>query len=223
MGTNETPLVPFRPLRLCYFAIYHRVDDDAFKIAAETWAPIMMQTVGFNAERDILLLREAGSETKFKKVWREIHEETLRKRAIVIEGHLFTHASKGDETDGLEFRDDDENDGTLSRSEMANLQQLPWHPSFGLLTLEGCLTGVREGILGDRGWCPAEEFAKRQKVTTFGQLGKATFSTKLERFEPVEFDDETIISDRLFLQAYNKGINNPLGDGTRIPPMKFNP
>jgi hypothetical protein len=219
---DKHPAFPSRVERLLYFTIYYEVPNRAFQIAAETWAPIMMKDVGFNPKRDILLMLPVTTEGDFKAAWKKIADRCRNDAAVVIEGHLFTHASwLGLRRTGLEFKKDGVDDATVTEAEIKALEPLNWHPSFGKLTLEGCNTGEKSV----RGWCPAEAFAKRQGVTTEGQAGWGYFSSTLMVYtEIAQSPAKEVLSDRIYLWAYNRGVrNNIVGDGTRMPGILYHP
>jgi len=202
-----------------YFAIYYKEEDDAFKLAANTWKNNIMS----NKNKDIhfFIDKEVETENDFKNAWKVLYKEATDKNMIVLEGRIFSHASKTDETetDGLEFAPDLTNQAigsTLEYEEIKNLEVLPWSKS-GQLILHGCNTGLERG-----GWSPAQIFCNSQNVTTIGQAGYAYFSEK--DIEYIEFNGLSQ-GESLFLWAYERRKNAflLLGSGEKIPGNKFTP
>ena len=194
-----------------YFAIYYEVPDGAFFRAAQTWES---EILGGVCRPDTLLVEEsARTETDFKNAWARIRDRANKTGMPVIQGQVFSHASKGESMDGLEFKPSDEDDGTLSQAEIMSLPVLPWAKD-GLLTLAGC----NSGLVGTRGWAPARVFALTQKVTTIGQSGYAYFSTSKDRYVKISPGSQTI-----YLWAYKRGQNGMLSFGGRMPGVSFDP
>lgn len=194
-----------------YFAIYYEVPDNAFYRAAQTWE---MEVLGGASQSDAPMMEEGvRTETDFKNAWARIREQARKTGMPVIQGHVFSHASKGDSADGLEFKGSDVDDGTLTQAEIMSLPALPWADD-GLLTLAGC----NSGLLGTRGWAPARVFAQTQKVTTIGQSGYAYFSTSKDRYVKITPGSQTV-----YLWAYKRASNGMLGWGGRMPGVSFDP
>jgi hypothetical protein len=161
---------------------------------------------------DILTLEEGvRSKSDFKKAWNQVYEQARKRGLPVIEGQVFSHASKGDDEDGLEFKPTDDDGGTLTQGDIVSLAKLPW-AGDGLLTLAGCNTG----LLGTRGWAPAQVFANSQGVTTVGQTGYAYFSKARDRYERIDRGSQNV-----YLWAYKRGQNAMLGFGARLPGKTF--
>lgn len=205
-----------------YFAIYYPVEDDAFKRAAETWRREVEQRPSYHKGIDVIMIEEAGTEKQFEKAWRKIAERSNENSgakgverdlpgAKVVEGHLFTHASKQtDDWDGLEFPDAPEGkrgERTVTRKEIAEYPVLDWAQD-GFLVLHGCNTGLK----GKRKWTPAQAFADRQKVKTFGQSGYAYFSQKGWMWERIDKE-----SPEVYLWAYKHRKNVLPGGGIPLP------
>lgn len=203
------------------FTIYYwnedRDPDHSFYRAAMTWKRDVLSRFP-NA---LFLERPVTTETDFKTAWVAI-SETLQaqkrendKRYLVSEGHVFSHASKDDgETDGLEFPGNDQDDGTLTQTEILNLPVLDWHPHRGLLTLAGCNTG----LAGTRGWAPAQAFADGQGVRAQGQAGYAYFSELRHTYREISSGSKSV-----YLWAYRRGRNGVLGNGARMAAQVFAP
>lgn len=133
----------------------------------------------------------------------------------VIEGRLFTHASKQlDGRDGLEFKSNKTDNGTLTREEITSLPKLNWDEQNGLLVLHGCNTG----LIGGRSWAPAQEFAKSQKIKTEGQSGFSYFSQSDKQY--IEIYQENI---EVYLWAFKRGRNTSWlsGDGKRMDGITY--
>ncbi|MFO1359392.1 hypothetical protein [Plasticicumulans sp.] len=196
-----------------FFSIYYRVADHAFKRAAATWKAAIGKQFAFDPINDIYLEQEVVTETQFKAAWDTIAVYALDHNCEVWAGHLLTHASKDTNDDGLEFKKDDGDDGTLKRHEIMALPILPWS-KYGALILGGCNTGLS----GKRGWTPAQVFAQQQRIITLGQTGYAYFSNAWNDYSESSPSDTSIC-----LWAYARGKNGKLGNGNRLPGSIFLP
>jgi len=198
-----------------YFAIYYRVPDNAFKRAAETWKRKVEQYASYRKDVDIIILKEVKTETDFRRAWKEVYAKNASVGGIVIEGQLFTHASKDDGgPNGLEFRSSRTDDGTLTKGEITSLPRLNWDDQNGLLVLTGCNTGLIE----KRGWTPAREFARSHRVRTVGQPGYAYFSQNDKKY--VEINSA---STQVYLWAYKRRKNGLFGDGSKMGGISYHP
>jgi hypothetical protein len=204
---TQTETVKMYLLRRIYFAIYYDVADNAFKRAADTW---IAENVGQQSGSEVVLMKPVKTEADFRDSWAAVAQEAQLPGRGVMEGHLFTHASKGDTEDGLEFIRQ-QPDGTLGQSELALLPKLNWETE-GRLVLHGCNTGLK----GTRGWAPAEELAKGQGVKTVGQSGYSYFSRDSSRY--LEID---AASGKVYLWAYRRGKNGALGDGLQMQGVEY--
>jgi hypothetical protein len=145
----------------------------------------------------------------FLSAWNSIAQEVESQKSVVLaaKGHMYTHASGPIEhwigDDGLEFAGEK---GVLTQQDIAGLAKIKWG-FYGSLQLYGCNTGVSSL----RGWCPAQEFADRQEIRVSGEMGWAYFSRQEDKYEPTEGTDRNI-----YLHAYRRGKNDPLGDGGSI-------
>lgn len=198
------------PTELC-FAIYYKVPDRAFERAADTW---VSQECGTR-----LTLREGvTTEADFKRAWQAVALRAAAANAQVVLGQVFSHASKGGNEDGLEFKPGDGDDGTLSQAEIQALPVLPW-AAGGKLILSGC----NSGLAGKRGWAPAGVFAKRQGVPTTGLAGYGYFSSDKAKYVQIKPADAAI-----YMWAYKRGQNagawdNVFGSGERMAGIEFKP
>lgn len=190
-----------------FFTIYYRVDDNAFKLAAQTWEKDVKAQDNFVAGVDTFYSREIYTENDFRIAWKEIGDKAKTGGLQVWAGHILTHASKQtDSNDGLEFHSEGD-DGTLKQDEIMSLTKLPW-ADYGYLILGGCNTG----LAGQRGWTPAAAFAHSQGVPTLGQKGFAYFSEAWTTYDEKEADDVTVC-----LWAYDRARNaSGSGSGGRI-------
>jgi hypothetical protein len=199
-----------------YFAIYYQVDDEAFKRAAESWKSDIKALSEISDDK-LFIMHEVKTETDFKDAWRDIYSTTKKKIGStgIVQGRIFSHSSKGSDQDGLEFKSEKKggNDGTLTKKEIALLDKLPWDSKTGHLILHGCNTG----LVMERGWCPAQEFANRQGIRTTGQQGYAYFSKLWDQHE------EIATEGAVYLWAYERRKNGILGDGTRMEGLVFSP
>ena len=198
-----------------FFAIYYDPpdDDDAFKRAATYWQK-RLQIHGEASAHDPFIMRPVTFERGFKLAWSHIAATAKNKGMEVAGGQIFSHASKQENgEDGLEFRgSSDPADGqTLKGEEIDQLEKLPWSTD-GFLILSGCNTG----LVKKRGWAPARRFAKAQGVATLGLPGYGYFSKKWERYKETTARDQEI-----YLWAYRRGRNSPLGGGHRMPGVVF--
>ncbi|WAS96595.1 hypothetical protein [Nannocystis punicea] len=205
-----------RPIYV-YFAIFFVVGDRAFERAAATWERAVKASPEFLAGRDRFIPPIAVStETDFKTAWTQILTISKEPYHVIKEGRIFSHASKGDRQDGLEFEAGGGNDGTTNRVELQSLQRLNWATDASL-HLHSC----NSGIVGGRGWSPAQVLAASQRVTVYGQTGYAYFSTNKDRY--VRIDDR---STDVYLWAYRRRLNAPLlvfGDDQSMPAANFPP
>jgi len=217
-ATSGSKAVPAAATRL-YFAIYYAVPDNAFKRAAETWAAEVRarDPAARTPGRVEVMLESVSTEADFKAAWQRIADRSHNGSTIAIEGHLLTHASKGSSEDGLEFRRGGGDDGTLTKEDIEDLPAVNWDSGEGRLTLAGCNTGLAE----DRGWTPAEIFAKSQGVPTEGQTGYAYFSDSSSDYD--EIDEDGTTSTTIYLWAFERGKNGAFGDGGRMPGRTFTP
>lgn len=211
-------LVIIRDIRpnFVYFALYYTVPDKAFERAAETWKRQVEALSGFRNDRDEFLMFPVSTEADFNAAWDKVLQQSKNENHFVKEGRVFSHASKGDEQDGLEFKKDAANDGTTSKVELSALPVLNWAQGAKLY-LHGCNTGV----VGERGWAPAEVLSSSQNVAVVGQSGFAYFSTDPDSY--AEIDDK---SKDVYLWAFRRNLNATLyffGDGSRMPEVIFYP
>ncbi len=194
-----------------FFSMHFKVKDNAFKYAAQTWERVVKSRHAFDYSKDEFLSFELSTEGDFKTHWRTVNDRARTGNYAVWAGHLLTHASIQDNhNDGIEFRSDVGEDGTLKSSEIAPLPVLPWRPE-SFLVLAGCNTG-----LSRVGWNPGAAFAQHQKVTTLGQTGYAYFSKKWHDFSSKTNETE------ICLWAYSRGKNSWFGSGGRLAGRVFN-
>lgn len=189
--------------------IYYTVPDKAFERAAR-WA-------AKNNSADVEFVEFIGVKTRqdFINAWHGIHDQAQSNGAKVEFVMTLTHASKGDgDLDGLEFASGPIGSGssTLSRQDIINLPRLPWTDD-GYMYLAAC----NSGNVGERGWDPAQAFFQSQGLWgVAGEKGYAYFSRKAAQYEESGPNDK-----ELYLFAYNRMRNSPLGDGKRIKPTKY--
>ncbi len=67
-------------------------------------------------------------------------------------------------------------------------------------------------------WCPAQAFATRQGVETYGEVGYAYFSDAKTSYVPISPNAKSV-----YLHAYRRGDNGPFDNSSRILPKKFLP
>ncbi|MBL8232575.1 MAG: carboxypeptidase regulatory-like domain-containing protein [Bryobacterales bacterium] len=195
-----------------YFAIYYKVPDGAFRRAAEHWKA-ELKTKPINPGTSKIIMHEVTTAAEFKAAWQDVYNQAQAKGSGVKDGRVFSHASKGEGEDGLEFKGGGGEDGTISKGELQSLPSLPWLPGAQLI-LHGCNTGVAAA----RGWTPAEVLAKSQKVRTVGQAGYAYFSQSYSTY--VEWTNSSTV---VYLWAYKRGKNGMIGGGARMEGKEFLP
>lgn len=190
-----------------YYNNPDRVPDRAFERAAHwDWStdPVAPH---FNVE-----FMGVTTKQDFLNAWNALLSEATVNRVGISSVTVYCHASWDPTTEsGLEFAD--LASGTLTRTELAGLPKLPWVSTDSFIDLVGCNTG--EPLF--RGWSPADVISTTQGVTGFGQKGWAYFSRKDDTYVPAGPSDTEI-----YLAAYRRGLNAPLGDGKKIPAAVFN-
>jgi len=214
VARKTTAVLPSK--RRLFFALYYRVKDHAFKRAAETWEKETRQAFGFVDTQDLFLSIEVFSESEFKAAWNRVQTESRARSAKIVQGQIFSHASKTGEgaQNGLEFKKDTSEDGTIKKNEIESLAPLDWDSNQGYLILSGC----NSGLAGNRNWTPAEVFARTQKVRTLGQSGYAYFSSSRDSY--VEIDAS---SDVVYLWAFKRRRNGWSGSGQKMEGVTFTP
>jgi hypothetical protein len=186
--------------------------DAAFTRAASTWRNSVRVSENFDGGKDIFVEQAVTKEPQFRAAWRGISDQAQFNEKVVWVGNIFSHASINSRDDGLEFGIVS-GDGTITRGDIQHLAHMPWD-SNGYLILSGCNTGV----MGMRGWCPAQEFARSQRVRTLGQTGSASFSTSWNSYTEAQPTSRNIV-----LWAYAKGRNAVFGSGSRMPGIVYSP
>jgi hypothetical protein len=215
---HEQPISLKEYLVCIYYHKPSKSDDKAFQRASNH----CLSQLKLNNCGDNFIFKEyqVTSGQDFKKAWAKIFEELNKNVAKVKEMHVFSHSSKtGGENDGLEFlstrdaRNEVLEDGTISYSEISQLEKLRWSPSANLV-LHGCNTGLR----GTAVQSIADVFAIRQeKCRVHGQKGWAYFSKKEVVYERTSPTDKEI-----YLWAYSRGNNSYVGNiigGDKIPAL----
>jgi hypothetical protein len=199
---------------IMYFAIYYDDHEKAFERAASTWKSEVEKRSTYRKKKDKILLYRIKTESSFTEIWNYIYD--LSKRMPVKEGQLLVHASYDNDPktkDGLEFKADTINDGTLTKQEIGLLPKLYWIKNEGVLYITGCNTSIARD---NPPWSPAEEFCKSQGVTTVGQSGYAYFSKVKSKYIRI---DNT--SQDVYLWAFMRGKNGILGNGSKIDGHTF--
>jgi hypothetical protein len=88
-----------------FFSMFYKTQDDAFRLAAQTWRLSVISQEEFSPAVDGFLEKEVRTEGEFVNAWNSIRTTAQRRRLAVWAGHLLTHASKPDDSSGgLEFR-----------------------------------------------------------------------------------------------------------------------
>lgn len=212
------------PKRLLAFSIYYKVEDRAFERASKTAET--KYTATFSSFRDAgvdcsgrYVSYGVRSKKEFIEAWKKLASEATKENAVILAGHLFTHASKQDDgRDGLEF-DGPDGEATLTNAEIAALPVLPWIKNTdgsksGGLVLHGCNTG----LVGPRKVCLAQVFAKAQGVNVNGQTGYSYFSSSDKHYKTIGAGDATV-----FLFGFHRGRNGLLGSGKRLDMIIYSP
>ena len=178
----------------------------SYRHAAET--QLAKFIFGSNIDKSCILLLGAGSEESFKSSWESLENTD----AIFCQGYIFCPTRNGGDDDGgLAFDDE-----TLDRTEMQNLQVLSWADSEEEEP-QLFIHASNSGVNGDKGWCPASEFAARQDIKVAGQSGDVSFSEDDTTYEPIS-GVQMFIEIPLYLNAYDTN-----GDNTAIPPTVHDP
>ena len=213
---KETDSVHQQPISLKEYliCIYYdkavKGDDKAFQRASNhCLSQLKLKNCG---ENFVFKEYKVTSGQDFKTIWSAIFAELNKNVAKVKEMHVFSHSSKTDGgNDGLEFlstrdaRNEVLEDGTISYSEISQLEKLRWSPDANLV-LHGCNTGLR----GTSVQSIADVFAIRQaKCRVHGQKGWAYFSMKEVVYERTSPTDKEI-----YLWAYSRGNNSYVGNVT---------
>ena len=211
--------VSLKEYLICIY--YHKPsksDDRAFERASKhCLSQLKLKNCGDNF---VFKEYQVTSGQDFKKIWSTIFAELNKNVAKVKEMHVFSHSSKTDGgNDGLEFlstrnaRNEVLEDGTISYSEISELEKLRWSPNANLV-LHGCNTGLR----GTSVQSIADVFAIRQeKCRVHGQKGWAYFSRKEAVYERTSPADKEI-----YLWAFSRGNNSYVGNvigGEKIPAL----
>jgi hypothetical protein len=176
--------------------------DGSFRRAANTEAATYssVQTIGVTTESD------------FVNSWNTV-ATTYQANGDNVSGvTYFGHGGNDDRTgEGeLYFRSSLTANGTLDSGEISALTVLPY-TSDATITLNSCNSGVGQASA-------AQNFANTQGVPTFGTNGYAYFSSVFGIYTPIDANTQ-----RVFLEAYNRGQNSAFGDGTRRGMTEFNP
>jgi hypothetical protein len=205
---SRSRLACFITPRRVYFALYYVVSDNAFRRGADTWAQAVRSWPAWNNRCDMIIKR-FRKEDDFRAAWDLIHQSMANSgmSMSIVEGRVFSHASRWTNNDGIEFEN-----GTFDRSDIRTAPPLAWAKGEGLLVLHGCNTGLSRGT----GWSPAAEFAARQRVRTIGQTGTSYMSGREDQYEEIK-----PTTPRVYLWAYRRGRNDPLGDGSKMPGVEF--
>jgi hypothetical protein len=195
-----------------FFALYYKVPDNAFKLAAESWISNVCLRHGFKAGLDKTLAIEVLTEADFVAAWTRVHQEASVGGLTVYAGNLLTHAFKDPDaetsttsSEGLAFKG-----SALTHQEIVGLQKLNWATS-GFLILSGC----NAANVGSRQWAPAHSFALIQRVPTVGNVGYSYFSTQWGVYS--RFNGEATVG----LWAYRRKSNGLLGNGERMAGIVF--
>jgi hypothetical protein len=192
-----------------YYSNATTVPDRAFERAAR-WSARSSIAVGYIVE-----ILSVTTKQDFIDAWNGILNQANSNRVTVDSVSIYTHASKGEsDQDGLEFANGP-GGTTLTQSDILALPRLPWFQGKGFMYLHGCNTG----LVGDRGWCPAQAFLNGQGNDlrqANGEAGFAYFSKNSETYVESSPTDQ-----ELYLWAFRRRRNGPLGDGGRINPARF--
>lgn len=204
VATGPSRAQALQPLQVF---IYYDVPDRAFERAARTTARGYEKTT-------VQVFIKVKSKKDFLDAWESARKQASDTSTTDSGVWLLTHASKQtDAQDGLEFAGGA--GGTLTKDEIARLPKMPWTKGGGVrLHLCGCNTG----LVGERGWCPAQVLAHSQGVAASGQTGYAYFSSDAETYKAITERDTTV-----FLRAYKRGRNGLTGDGRRMEEKVFQP
>jgi hypothetical protein len=222
--TSDAQLAKTEKVKL-FFAIYYIVSDNAFQKAANTWRK-SIGLKGYSEGSVHFMDLGVKTELQFKDAWSSIYEIAITNKYDIVEGRLFVRASLGHgDNQGLEFQSENievgghesnYGDSTLQYTEMKSLEVLPWHAK-ARLWIHGCNTGVERD-----GWSPAQIFANRQGVITYGIMGYAYFSEQYDFYDR----HDLFGNDPLYLRAFKRRLNVKDGEdatGAAISEKRFLP
>ncbi len=192
------------------FIFYHnlvRVPDRAFR-----WQASQMSKSGDKVE-----LLPVTTKNDFIAAWGSIASQAQSNGVKVSYVAIFSHAIKDhigvDQDNGLEFvKDFDGSENTLGRNDILQMNILPWAEN-ARLQLHAC----NSALSGERGWNPAEAFHQRQGVTVSGEQGYSYMSKQ----QDVYVDTSGYSGEEIYLYAYARRRNGPIGDGKRILPKMY--
>lgn len=201
--------------RRIFFAIYYYVPDRAFERAAMTWQRELEAGPSFHAETDEFIGIEVVREGEFKDAWATIQARSEAEQAVIVEGHIFVHASiHGASETGVEFKADSSG-ATLTHAEALALPKLVWDPQKGLLVHHGCNSGLPSHLDKE---ISARSFAMSQKIVAIGQGESAYLSSSQDTY--VKTNETTTV---MYLWGYEHGKFHPFGSGAKIPGIVFKP
>jgi len=206
-----------------FFDIYYIVADRSFALAAETRRRLHTQSGRYDERRgDIWLTYPVSTEGGFKTAWKTVYDKQKELDMFVKEGHIYSHASLSKlgliGKAGLDFKTSENEDGTLTFGEIAELEILNWAMSSEL-HLYGCRTGR---VDAKAAMSAVDAFFDRQSSVkwVWGQRGFTSFSYSQHRF--IEIDEDPKDLRDIFLVAFwnkrlNRGYEKPLPQSMNDP------
>jgi hypothetical protein len=175
-----------------------RDKDRSFKKAAETLSQ------SYNEKTYMIGVM---TETEFKQEWESVNSMLGTNGERISSFDILSHG----DTKNLYFVGDPLNDGSLAVDEVANLTKLNFSMQ-GEINLNSCQSGtLKENGIG-------QVFADTQGVKVSGQYRASSFSTNPRFYSAI-----TPESSSIYLQAYDKGRNNPWGRGGAYPRRIYMP
>jgi hypothetical protein len=172
--------------------------DGSFRKAAETLSN------DYNGKTYMIGVR---TESEFKEKWNSLSSTLNANNEKISNLDILTHG----DSKNLYLVNDSRNDGSLTVDEVANLTQLNF-VSSGEINLYSC----NSGLLKDKGI--GQTFADWQNISVSGQYGFTAFSTNPRYYSRINPSSSSV-----YLQAYDRGRNNPWGKGGAYPPRRYNP
>jgi hypothetical protein len=175
----------------------------SFIKAAET---LKRRNISYNMNRyqgDVWWSFDVTTECDIQSKWEELAKLQEESDLEIQEGHLLTHATKGDKP-GLTFAEIGCNqDGTLTIDEIKKLPLLKWS-IHSELYLYGCRTGLK--LSNENNKTMADAFFEAQNIkTVIAQKGYGYFSYRPKYY--VAIDDDINDTKDIYLWAFNRGLN----------------
>lgn len=183
-----------RKPRLFFDIWYNKATQPSFKDAGATWERSIANSENYVENFDAIASYGVLGEKDFNAAWNDIYNTSNSSGYSVYSGAIFSHnsvptgwstVSSGTKNPGLDFAVlNDGFDGTINATDVRKLPVLNWDTN-ATFELHGCNTGI-SSINGGTAKSPpiAMTFSNAQGVTTFGNNGFSSFSTRENYFLP---------------------------------------